>query len=141
MKRSISAKTGMQREKEKSVESAIRTLAELYGWRVYKTDVFRGVEVRYPGSDKTRRFSEGTTGQPDLVMFPAGGGLHVETKALDGKLSAKQRIFHEVLRKDGYEVIVPRSLEHFKALMDEILPGWKTVRHHGIRLRDWIGGQ
>lgn len=133
-------KNGRPRTAEKSIEAEIRTLAELYGWRTHKTDVFRGVEVRYPGKDGFRRFSEGVKGQPDLVMLPPGGALYVETKALDGKLSSDQEIFHAVLRKDGFEVIVPRSGKHFEELMAEILPGWMRARYTGKRLRDWIGG-
>lgn len=103
--------------KESSVESEIRTLLELNGWRTHKIDVMRGVTVDY-GARGKRRFSEGTPGQPDLIaMRPSGFGwsvgctvLYIECKRpRGGNLSKAQEAMHGVLREEGYPVIVARS--------------------------------
>lgn len=104
---------------EKSVESEIRTMLELRGWRVHKIDVMRGVTVDY-GDRGRRRFSEGTPGQPDLIAvrpwltkpYPntVDQVLYIECKRpRGGKLSAAQIAAHAALRKDGFKVIVALS--------------------------------
>ena len=37
-------------------------------------------------------------------------GLFLELKRKDGVLSPEQEVFHEILRKQGYKVVVCRSL-------------------------------
>lgn len=64
------------RVSESSVESEIRTLLELHGWRTHKIDVMRGVTVEYATGGKSRgkrRFSEGAAGQPDLIAVRGEG--------------------------------------------------------------------
>lgn len=108
---------------ESSLEHEIRTLAALkYRARVHKIDVMRGVQVQYEHNGKlsTRRFSEGTPGQPDLVLlWPSPQVLYVECKAKDGRLAPHQRAFHDILRRDGFSVIVPRSWAEVEAWIRE----------------------
>ena len=59
-------------------------------------------------------------GAPDLMLAVAGGhggvehhdphGLFLELKRRDGVLSPEQEVFHELLRAQGYKVVVVWSL-------------------------------
>lgn len=108
-----------RRVPEKSIQAEIVALLQLSGWRVHVIDVIRGRRVQY--GDRTRILNQGDVGQPDLIavrhdalssrwaqahVFEA---LYIETKAADGRLSPMQVAFHEVLRREGYVVIVARS--------------------------------
>lgn len=111
--------------KENSVEAEIRALLELNNWRVFKTDVMRGVTVDY-GEKGTRKFTEGTPGQPDLLAVRASPAnvlgadsydvLFIETKRpVGGRLSTEQKTWHQIARRDGYIVIVARSWDELVA--------------------------
>lgn len=53
-------------------------------------------------------------GWPDLEIFDDNGVcLFCETKAKYGRLSQHQKDIHKILRKRGFKVIVPKSLEDF----------------------------
>lgn len=120
---------------EASVESEIRTMLELNGWRVHKTDVMRGVTVDY-GPKGKRRFSEGAAGQPDLLavrciwaakalgLSNMAECLYVECKAPGKSPEPHQRAFHEVLRKEGFRVIVAQSWRQL--VVDAELMGMKV---------------
>ncbi len=118
---------------EKSIQAEIVTLLQLAGWRVHVIDVIRGRHVQY--GNRTRILNQGDIGQPDLLAVrmeayvvdcdtvPSSGTVHaadkivgalgrvlyIETKAADGRLSPIQTAFHEVLRREGYVVVVARS--------------------------------
>lgn len=110
-----------QRVSEKSVEHAIRTRAELNGFRTHKIDVMRGVKVSYRQGG-IRNFSEGVPGQPDLIIVRKDWACYCECKAPDGALSPEQKIVHDVMRKSGFIVIVAFSETEFVSQMKDL--GW-----------------
>lgn len=127
-------KATILRTAEKSVEAEITTLLQLAGWWVTKTDVIHAT-VDY-GARGTRRIRHGEPGQPDLLAVRAphlcreciggigdggpcracvygtipGAILFIEVKAPDNPtVEPHQLAYHEVLRRDGFTVLVARS--------------------------------
>ena len=56
-------------------------------------------------------------GAPDLIALKNGQCVFIEVKAAGGRLSEKQAYIHELIKKQGFEVIVARSLDDVKSLL------------------------
>lgn len=73
--------------------------------------------------------SPGTRGFPDRLVIDQGGRLvFVETKAPSGRLSAQQRFWIGVLRRFGFEVAVPKTIEEVDALVEDFFAAEKRKR-------------
>lgn len=104
---------------EKSAQSEIRTLLELNGFMTHHLEVFAGSSVDYEG--RTRRFTEGTPGQADLIAIrprktyegypfthmgcPLFDALYIEVKSSRGKSKKHQVAWQECKRKEGFLVL------------------------------------
>ncbi len=73
----------------------------------------RGIEFLHL-SPKARE----KVGWPDLVFCQDGAACAVELKAVDGKLSDDQVRVMDAMRSNGWECIVCRSFDTFKAFLD-----------------------
>ena len=60
-------------------------------------------------------------GIPDLVWCRNAQVVFFELKTTKGKLSAKQKLIHENLKTEGFEVYVVKSFEEFKNIVTLIL--------------------
>lgn len=69
----------------------------------------------FRAQNSERRIKTGPpTGWPDLMLFDGHGHtVFCECKAQYGRLRPEQKTVHEELRKRGFMVIVPRSLDEF----------------------------
>lgn len=136
MKKAPAKRVKHPRISEKSVESAIRTILELNGWRTHKLEVFAGIDVIYNhgGKSSTRTYSEGDIGQADLIAVrpaPRLALLYIENKAKDGKMSPEQKAWRAVREREGFTVVCPRSPEDC----------WEQMRAAGIEpMRVVCGG-
>ena len=60
-------------------------------------------------------------GWPDLQIFGHNGkNVFCECKAKYGRLSDEQKTIHKVLQERGFVVLVPKSLEDFLKLIENI---------------------
>lgn len=63
-------------------------------------------------------------GVPDIIVFVPKGkyhGLCIEVKTPKGRVTTEQRRWHDDLDRNGYFIIVPRSFEQAKHLIDEYM--------------------
>lgn len=73
----------------------------------------------------------GLRGFPDRMVIDHGGRvLFVETKSPTGRLSAAQKLWIGTLRRFGFRVEVPRTLEDVDALVEDFF-GDKRKRPGG----------
>lgn len=88
---------------ETSIEKRLKKRVEDIGGKAYKL------------------VSPGTTGMPDrLVILPEGIVVFVETKKpKGGTLSARQRVIHKQLKKQGCEVRTIYTYEEIEAFIAE----------------------
>jgi hypothetical protein len=94
--------------KESYFQSQVVMLAKLHGWLVMHT---RTVEIR-PGVWKTPL--TGHSGYPDLTLaHQYRGVIFAELKSDIGRISTKQKAWHETLTAAGQEVHVwrPKDLD------------------------------
>lgn len=71
----------------------------------------------------------GTRGFPDRLVIDWGARLlFVETKAPSGRLSAQQVFWIGTLRRFGFEVAVPRTIEEVDALVESFFGSGKRKR-------------
>jgi hypothetical protein len=95
---------------ESSVQMEVRTLLELNGWKSHFLDVFRNVTVSY-GDRGTRKFTEGTPGQADLIavrpmdVIGMAECLYIELKRKGKKSQPHQQAWAAVVRRDGFVVL------------------------------------
>lgn len=74
----------------------------------------------------------GLRGFPDRLVLDHGGRLlFVETKSPTGRLSAQQKLWIGTLRRFGFQVEVPRTLEEVDALVAAWFAGGKRKRPGG----------
>ena len=86
--------------KESTFQSSVIMLAKLHGWLVMHT---RAVEIR-PGVWKTPL--QGHAGYPDLTLAHSTRGvIFAELKSTTGRISEKQKAWHQTLKDAGMEVI------------------------------------
>jgi len=57
-------------------------------------------------------------GTPDLLFALAGRAVAVELKAVDGKVSEDQVRVMDAMERNGWECVVCRSFDAFKAFLD-----------------------
>lgn len=96
---------------ERSIQSEIRTLLELNGFVTHHLEVFAAAAVDYKG--RTRRFTEGTPGQADLIAVrPFSGGvvgltqtLYIEVKRKGSRSKKHQECWQAVRRREGFAVL------------------------------------
>jgi len=89
--------------KESTFQSSVIMLAKLHGWLVMHT---RAVEIR-PGVWKTPL--QGHAGYPDLTLaHKYKGVIFAELKSETGRISEKQKAWHETLKDAGMEVVIWR---------------------------------
>lgn len=63
-------------------------------------------------------------GVPDLLVFVPRGiyhGLCIEVKSAKGRVTRDQKRWHDSLERNGYFVMVPRSFEQAKDLIDQYM--------------------
>jgi len=90
--------------REATLQKKIKADLEEAGWLVFKLS------------------TPGQTGVPDLLIMRGGCFEFIEIKTTGGKLSPKQKWWHEQLnQKTSRVVIVILSLEHWNELKDQIL--------------------
>lgn len=132
---------------EKHVSAELEELLAYNGWAVFRTDVIHAV-VDY-GDRGRRRVKQNMAGDPDLIATRSrmnamsdvwqaykGPPVHlpsdvimIETKRRSGgRLSRKQILRHEVLRKQGHTVIVARSWDELVRKADDL----------GLRVERWV---
>ena len=89
--------------KESHFQSSVIMLAKLHGWLVMHT---RAVEIR-PGVWKTPL--QGHAGYPDLTLAHSTRGvIFAELKSTTGRISEKQKAWHQTLKDAGMEVHIWR---------------------------------
>lgn len=87
---------------ERHLERFVRDALTLKGFYVIKTDA--GIASRYARRPTKTDFE---IGLPDLVVLhPRKPAFFIEMKAANGKLSERQKLIHNKLRKQGYDVVV-----------------------------------
>jgi hypothetical protein len=52
------------------------------------------------------KFSSGESGVPDRIVIYKGHVFFVELKTKNGKISARQKLIHEIIKKTGGKVVV-----------------------------------
>lgn len=116
------SKSGVLRILEADVQASITGLLQCYGWLPLRIQC--GVFLSMDGRRKIRVgaiVNGPQTGMPDLqfAKHEFGDGqrdgeawlIFVETKTVDGRLSADQKLTHAYLRKLGFTVLVWRKYE------------------------------
>lgn len=53
-------------------------------------------------------------GRSDFVFYISGTAYHIEMKTTEGKQTAKQKIWQEIIEKQGFNYTIIRTFENFK---------------------------
>lgn len=63
-------------------------------------------------------------GVPDILVFVPRGryhGLCIEVKSAKGRITREQNRWHDNLERNGYFVMIPRSIEQAKELIEQYM--------------------
>lgn len=128
----MTIESGKQPGRKARKQDEARLQAECFQWAWNERPITRRVlfhvENERSGSnivDGARRKAMGLVpGVSDLILLIARGkwhGLCIEMKRLDGYQRDEQKVWQDLVEKQGYRYEVIRTKEDFKKLIDEYL--------------------
>lgn len=95
---------GMKQTPENAVKAGVRRYLKFKGWLAASNPQGLGCKA----------------GRPDLQALKKGVTIYIECKAPKGRVSNKQKLYHEELMQHGGIVVVCWSIDEFMNDLDKI---------------------